>query len=324
MRRICVIPGDGVGREVIPHAVAALSILAPDFELLQCEAGLEVWKRTGVFLGDDTKEALEESDAILFGAITSPPAGTDYVSPLLWMRRHFDLYANVRPVRSFDGHFDVTIVRENTEGLYTGVERYEDGRYVTERVLSVEGMKRISAFAIEYARDRGKRITAAHKANVLRKSDGAFRRIFLETASEMGVPADDIFIDAAAHELVVNPDRFDVIVTLNMYGDILSDLAAGLAGGLGLAPSASIGERMALFEPVHGSAPDIAGKGVANPTAALLSAAMLLDYFGRGEEAGRLRAAISSVMEEGHGTPDIGGSDGTDVFAERVMRRIEE
>ena len=323
MKKICVIPGDGVGLEVIPPAAEAISILSPDFKMIDCEAGLDNWKRTGSFLSEDVMEILEEADAILFGAITSPPPGTDYTSPLLWMRKHFELYANLRPIRSFRSNFDVTIIRENTEGLYSGAERYEEGRYITERVLTEKGLERITRFALNYAEKRNKRLTAAHKANVLRKSDAAFRRIFYEMAVDTEVEANDMFIDAVTHELVVNPERFDVFVTLNMYGDILSDLAAALGGGLGLAPSANIGDKKALFEPVHGSAPDIAGKGIANPTAAFLSAAMLLDYFGR-EEGERLREAVESVIKGGHGTPDMGGADGTAVFARRILERITD
>ena len=321
--KICVIPGDGVGREVIPHAAEAVSILSPDLEMLECSAGLEVWKETGEFLPEETVVAAEEADAILFGAITSPPADVNYTSPLLWMRGHFDLYANVRPVRSFTGSFDVTIIRENSEGLYSGIERIDGGRYITERVLTEKGMERIIRFAIDYSKERGLRLTAAHKANVLRKSDAAFRDIFFKMTERTGIEANDIFIDAAAHDLVMRPEDFDVIVTLNMYGDILSDLAAALIGGLGLAPSANIGEEKALFEPVHGSAPDIAGKGIANPTAAFLSAAMMLEYLGRKEEGDRLRGAVASVIKNGYGTPDMGGTDGTARFAGRVLKEIE-
>lgn len=321
--KICVIPGDGVGREVIPHAAEAVSILSPELKLVECSAGLEVWRETGEFLPEETVVAAEEADAILFGAITSPPADVDYTSPLLWMRRHFDLYANVRPARSFTSPFDVIIIRENSEGLYSGIERIEDGRYTTERVLTEKGMKRIIRFAIDYSKERRLRLTAAHKANVLRKSDAAFRDMFLKITEEAGIEANDIFIDTAAHDLVRRPEDFDVIVTLNMYGDILSDLAAALSGGLGLAPSANIGEEKALFEPVHGSAPDIAGKGIANPTAAFLSAAMMLEYLGKGREAGLLRKAVRSVILDGHGTKDIGGIDTTADFGLRVLKRLE-
>ena len=331
MTQICAIPGDGIGRELIPHVIRLLSVLVPDIPINQCEMGLEAYRQTGVFLPAETLECIERSDAVLFGAITSPPPDLkDYRSPLLSVRKEFGLYANVRPVRRIlpDGpDIDAVIIRENTEGLYSGIE-YAEGekgsrRFVTERILTDRGMERIIDFALDYAKRNGRTaITLGHKANVLRKSDAAFREMFYEMAEGSGLEVSDMYIDALAHDLVMHPERFDVIITLNMYGDIISDVAAALGGGLGLAPSANIGNEKALFEPVHGSAPDIAGKGIANPTASLLSAAMLLDYICRREEGRLLEKAVRNVIAEGHGTADIGGDESTEEFVERVLKRI--
>ena len=332
MTRICAIPGDGIGRELIPQAVRVLGIMAPDIPVYRCEMGLGAYRETGSFLPVETQQCIKQADAVLFGAITSPPADIkDYRSPLLFIRREFGLYANVRPVRRLlpDGpDIDAVIVRENTEGLYSGVEHVdgEEGgrRFVTERILTDRGMERIIRFAIDYARQNGRTgITLGHKANVLRKSDAAFREMFYEMVEGSGLDASDMYIDALAHDLVMHPERFDVILTLNMYGDIISDVAAAVGGGLGLAPSANIGEDKALFEPVHGSAPDIAGKGTANPTASLLSAAMLLDYIGRRKEGRLLEGVIKNVISEGHGTEDIGGTDSTEEFVDRVIDSVK-
>jgi len=329
MKGVCAIPGDGIGREVIPLAARVLNILAPDIPVSWGEMGLTAYNESGSFLPERTIRCIESYDEILFGAITSPPPYIrDYRSPLLIIRKKFQLYANVRPVERLLSdlpEMDVVIIRENTEGLYSGIEYLEqDGkRYVTERVLTYGGMKRIIRFALDYAKRNGrKRITLGHKANVLRESDAAFRDMFYEMAEGSGLEVSDMYIDALAHDLVMHPERFDVILTLNMYGDILSDVAAAVGGGLGLAPSANMGDKKALFEPVHGSAPDIAGKGIANPVASLLSTAMLLEHTARRAEGDMLRNAVKELIREGHGTPDIGGKDSSGQFVNRLIEKL--
>ncbi|PKK86583.1 MAG: hypothetical protein CVT48_00570, partial [Thermoplasmata archaeon HGW-Thermoplasmata-1] len=310
MKKVCVIRGDGIGPDVVDAALhvvdAAMGVGALD--LFEADAGLSCYKKTGSYLPEDTIAAIGDSDAVLFGAISSPDCGVkDYRPVVPRIRREFDLYANLRPFSNYllsSKEIDILLVRENTEGLY-GVPEEEDAEGVTTfRRITRKGCERISKFAFDLACERKRsKVTCAHKANVLRKSDGLFRQIFYEQAessmvrqgdsyscsddlktqaaaaassNERKIVADDIFIDNCAMQLILNPQRFDVIVTLNLYGDILSDELAGLVGGLGFAPSANIGDDLAMFEPVHGSAPDIAGRGIANPTAAILSAAMML------------------------------------------------
>jgi methanogen homoisocitrate dehydrogenase len=258
---------------------------------------------------------LKEADAILFGAITTPPM-KDYQSVVLRIRKALDLYANLRPIRG-DG-FDIMIVRENTEGLYSGIEEIMPDRATTLRVVSRKGTERIVRAAIRLARERGGFLTIGHKANVI-KSDVFFRDICLAEAKAAAVPFNDKFIDALSLDLLQNPKNYNVIVTTNMFGDILSDVAAYLVGGLGLVPSANVGDRYALFEPVHGSAPDIAGKNVANPIAAIRSAAMMLDYLGDRRGSRRIERAIGRVVSAGVCTRDLCGSAGTREFGDAVL-----
>lgn len=319
--RAAIIPGDGIGPEVISAAVRAIEAVSPDLEMEEAEMGLGAFQRTGAYLPERTLELLRDVPAALFGAITSPltydPA---YRSPLLRIRKEFDLYANIRPVRRLHEDIglvdlDVIIVRENTEGMYAGVEREVEGGVVTERLVTERACERLVDHAIRLSREQGRRkITCVHKSNVLRRSDGLFRKVFYERTEGKGIEANDMLVDAAAAALVSKPKELDVLVTLNLYGDILSDEAAALAGGLGFAPSANMGDRLALFEPTHGSAPDIAGKGIANPTAAILSAAMMLRHLGRGEEASKLASAVERTLSLGHRTYDAGGRLGTEAF----------
>jgi homoisocitrate dehydrogenase len=327
--RVLVIPGDGIGREVIPAAVAVLRATGLPLHFTEAEAGWECFQRHGTSLPDETLAAARKSDAILFGAVASPShpvAG--YRSPIVRLRRELDLYANIRPTRRLEirdwrlpgsSHAisnlqspitNLVIVRENTECLYLGRERVEDGgdTAIAERVITRRASERIARVAFELARTRGQGsgvrdqtygaasrslipdprplITVVHKANVLRETCGLFRTTALRVAEEYpDVTVDELLVDSAALQLVQRPERFDVIVTTNMFGDILSDIASFWGGGLGLATSANIGERHALFEPVHGAAPDIAGKGIANPLAAIGCAAMLLERF-RGQGSG--------------------------------------
>ena len=318
MTKIAIVEGDGIGHEVIPVARRILETLHPEYEYFAVDVGFGQWEQTGCPCADREITLLETADAILFGAVTTPPM-KDYQSVVLRIRKALDLYANLRPVKG-DG-FDIMIVRENTEGLYSGIEEIGLDRATTLRVVSRVGSERIAQSAIRLVQQRGGHLTIGHKANVL-KSDVLFRDICSAEAKKASVPFNDKFIDALALDLLQHPAAYDVIVTTNIFGDIISDVASYLVGGLGLAPSANIGEKYALFEPVHGSAPDIAGKNIANPIAAIRSAAMLLDYLGDKAGAGRVDSSINKVLAQGIRTRDLGGSAGTREFGEAVLREI--
>ncbi|KUG19166.1 isocitrate dehydrogenase [hydrocarbon metagenome] len=315
---IAVVEGDGIGREVIPVARRVLAAVRPDMEFFDVEAGYGRWERTGEACGSETIAELRSADAILFGAVTTPP-DPGYRSVLLQIRHNLDLYANVRPIRG-DG-FDIVIVRENTEGLYSGIERIEEDRACTVRVVSRKGSERIARVACALAKER-EHLTIGNKANVL-KSDSFFLEICREEAARASVPCKAMYIDALCLDILLHPERYDVIVTTNMFGDILSDVAAYLVGGLGMLPSANIGTRYALFEPVHGSAPDIAGMNRANPIAAIRSAAMLLQYLGDPVHAALVEEAVGSTVAQGISTPDLGGTAGTREFGDAVLQYLE-
>jgi methanogen homoisocitrate dehydrogenase len=320
MKKIAVVEGDGIGHEVIPVARSVLELLHPEFDYFPVEVGYGMWERTGCPCADKEIRELKDADAILFGAITTPPM-KDYQSVVLRIRKALDLYANLRPVRG-DG-FDIMIVRENTEGLYSGVEETGPDRATTLRVVTRRGTERIVRTAIRLARERSGILTVGHKANVI-KSDVFFRDICLAEAKAAGIVYNDKFIDALSLDILQHPKSYGVVVTTNMFGDILSDVASYLVGGLGLVPSANIGEHYALFEPVHGSAPDIAGKNLANPIAAIRSAAMLLDYMGDKAGSSRVESAITAVLEQGIRTRDLGGSAGTREFGNAVLEMLRK
>jgi methanogen homoisocitrate dehydrogenase len=312
--RVAVIEGDGIGHEVIPPARDAIGIIRPDIEFFEVEAGYGRWERTGEAICDDDIALLASADAILFGAVTTPPA-PDYRSVIVRIRKELDLYANVRPV--WGKGFDISVVRENTEGLYSGIEKIEHESACTLRCITRKGSERIARYACSLAKRR-RDITIGHKANVL-KSDVFFRDICLAEAKRAGIPVRDRFIDALCLDVLQHPALYDVIVTTNMFGDILSDVTAYLVGGLGLLPSGNIGADHSLFEPVHGSAPDIAGRNIANPIAALRSAAMLLHHIGEHASCGLVEQAIRSTIERGILTRDLGGTAGTSEFAGSVL-----
>jgi len=311
--------------------LAVLDALALDFEYARADAGLACFKKRGEYIPDETVDAARSADACLMGAIQTPvPAPKDYKSPVLALRKELDLFANLRPFRRWTPAppdakpMDIILVRENTEDVY-GCKEYErGGAVISERIISRKGCERIVGFAFDYAaRHRRKKITCVHKANVLKMSDGMFREIFYSLATRPSYLATDEHVDAAAMRLIMNPERYDMIVTLNLYGDILSDEIAGLVGGLGFAPSANIGERNAIFEPVHGSAPDIAGKGVANPIAMILSGCMMLRHLGYDKQAAEAESAIEKLLKEGKGTPDCGGKLGTKEFTAEIVRELK-
>lgn len=319
MTRVAIVEGDGIGHEVIPVAQSVLELLHPEYEYFPVDVGYGRWEVTGCPCADRDIRELKTADVVLFGAITTPPM-KDYQSVVLRLRKALDLYANLRPVKG--NGFDIMIVRENTEGLYSGIEEITPDRATTLRVVTREGTERIVRKAIQLAKERKGHLTVGHKANVL-KSDVLFRDICLAEAKVAGVPCSDKFIDALSLDVLQHPKAYDVVVTTNIFGDILSDVASYLVGGLGLVPSANIGDRYALFEPVHGSAPDIAGKNMANPIAALRSAAMLLCYIGDVRGGEQIELAIQQVLAQGIRTRDLGGSAGTKEFGEAVIQELD-
>lgn len=317
MKRIAVIGGDGVGPEVIESALAVLGAVAFEAEHVPLEIGYAKWKRTGSAMTDEDMATIKGCDCILFGAITTPP-DPRYRSVLLHLRRELDLYANIRPFQS--QRLDMVLFRENTEGLYSGIEEVGDEEARTVRLITRRGSERIARKACELARQR-KRLTIVHKSNVL-KSDILFLNTCRSVASSAGVACDDMLVDAAAYNLVVRPERFDVVVTTNLFGDILSDEAAGIAGSLGLCASANIGDRYALFEPIHGSAPDIAGRGIANPIGAIRSAGLMLQWLGREDMAQRIDSAVTRALLAVR-TPDLGGQATTCEMTEAVIQELD-
>jgi methanogen homoisocitrate dehydrogenase len=329
--KVAVVEGDGIGKEVVPAALRVLDAFSLDIEEVPVEIGYGKWKRTGKAITDDDFNIFESCDCIFFGAITTPP-DPSYKSVLVRIRQQFDLYANIRPVKGMGSgnNIDFTIVRENTEGMYSGIEHVFPDAVHSTRVITRRGSERIAEYACLLARgnkghegNNRKRLTIVHKANILR-SCRLFREVCIGVADRRKILWEDMLVDATAHRLVLDPERFELIVTTNLFGDILSDMAAALIGGLGLCASANIGEDYALFEPVHGSAPDIAGKGIANPIAAILSLAMMLKWCGKAEESDAVHDAVSRVMAAGVMTPDLGGRCSTAEVAEAVAAAIEK
>jgi len=319
--RIAVVPGDGIGREVTPAAREVLEAAGPDFEFETADAGDEVAEETGEPLPEATRELVASADATLFGA-----AGETAADVILPLRRAVDSFANVRPVRAYPGtdalqpETDLVFVRENTEGVYAGHEaEIAPGVTTLTRVVTEAASAEISRYGFEYAAERGKSVTIAHKANVMRTTDGLFLETAEAVAEEYDVPHDDALMDALAMHLVERPEEYDVVVCPNLAGDVLSDLAAGLVGGLGLLPSANVGPERGVFEPVHGTAPDIAGEGVANPSAAMLSAALLLEYLGHDRAGERVRTAVEETLASGPHTPDLGGEATTRDVTDAVL-----
>lgn len=317
--RIAILPGDGVGREVVPAARQVLEALRLPLGFVELEAGWDCFVRSGAALPAETLAALRECDGAIFGAVSSPSHKVEgYSSPIIAMRKALDLYANLRPVNSAPvpgsrANVNMLIVRENTECLYVKQERLEDGgdTAIAQRVITRRASLRIARMAFEQAlrRPAPRRVTVVHKANVLSVSDGLFRECALQVARDYPqVETEEQLVDSMIYRMIREPERYDVVVAPNLYGDILSDAAAALVGGLGLAPSANVGDGFVLVEPVHGSAPDIAGRGIANPAATVLAAALLLDVLGHGREGDSVRAAVDATLRAGVLTPDLGGS----------------
>jgi len=327
--RICLIEGDGIGHEVIPAGRSLLEATGLPFEFIHAVAGWGVFQRLGTALPEETLASVRSADATLFGAVSSPlQPVAGYSSPIIAMRRSLGLYANVRPIRSWPipssrPGIDMIILRENSEGLYAGRERTDGDEAVTERVITRAASERIARMAFQLASQRRRLVTIVHKANVLRATCGLFRQAAFAVAKEFpDVIAEELLVDTAAMRLITHPERFDVIVTTNLFGDILSDEAAALVGGLGLAPSGNLGDKHAIFEPVHGSAPDIAGRGIANPMATFLAVAMLLEYLGQDDVARRVRVAVETVLLTEMRTPDLGGTATTAEITTAVIAKL--
>lgn len=329
--RVARIGGDGIGPEVVDAAVRVVDAVCGDrIEWVEAEMGWGTFERTGRALPEATAEILEGCAGALFGAVSSPSHAVDgYRSPIVELRRRLDLYANVRPLRG--GAVDAVVVRENTEGLYAGREHWErEGEVaIAERVISRRATERIARFACELALSRADqsgnsaRLTVVHKANVLRLSDGLFRETALDVVAGFPeIEVEEQLVDSMVYRLILEPERYDVIVAPNLYGDILSDAGAALVGGLGVVGSANCGERFCLAEPVHGSAPDIAGQGIANPIAAVSAVALLLARVGLGEEADRVREVLAKHRTAGPRTPDRGGDATTEEAVADLLRRV--
>lgn len=324
-RAVLVIPGDGIGPEVTEPAVLALAATGADLEFVRGDAGRHVHARLGAPVDPDTIARLADADAVLFGATTTVPGAP---SAVLALRRALGLYATVRPCRSLAGfgdpRCDVTVVRELTEDLYVQREHEVEGGAEAISLVTEAASRRVARFAWDLAaRTSPRRLTVAHKATILPRTQGLFLRAAMEEAERWRLAPVGRLADSLAHDLVRDPSGPHLVLAPNVFGDILSDLASGIGGGLGLAPSASHGDLAPLFEPVHGSAPDIAGKGVANPTAAMLSAAMLLGELGEEKRAHRLRLAVEEALADPAArTPDLGGRAGTRAFTERVLAAL--
>ncbi len=331
--RLAVLGGDGIGAEVTREALRVLEVVAKlhrplEFELCYGEIGLGAFEKYKTPLPEATLEMARTADATLFGAVTTPPDIAGYRSPILSLRQKLGLYASVRPIRSRPGTrpgIDMVIVRENTEGLYAGRERSSHDEAVTERVITRSASERIVRYALELSRARGdRRVTLVHKANVLRETCGLFRRVGREVATHYPeIELEDMLVDTCAMELIRAPERFSVIVTTNLFGDILSDEACMLVGGLGLAASGNIGDRAGLFEPVHGSAPDLQSTGRANPLAAILSLAMALEHVDRTDLAALVEGAVDRALDAGSVTPDLGGKLSTREATDALIAEIE-
>ncbi|MDP4011563.1 MAG: isocitrate/isopropylmalate dehydrogenase family protein [Candidatus Roizmanbacteria bacterium] len=326
---ICIIGGDGIGPDIMTQAKKVLMKLGPDFEYSKAYAGYDEYKRNGSPLSDKTIKLVRDADAILFGAVTTPPHIEGYFSPIVKLRKKLDLYANIRPIKSIPlspmrQDIDIVIFRENTEDLYAGIERQIPDGAVTERIITRANSERIIEKAFHFATEnKRKKVTLIHKSNVMRLTDGLFLKIGCEIAKKYKeIEFEDMLVDSCAMRLVLAPEKFDVLVTTNMFGDILSDEAAGLVGGLGVVASANIGDKTALFEPVHGSAPKYQGKDIANPSAMFFATAMMLDYLGYVTLAHQLNKAVLKSIKSGNTTRDLGGNLKTSEFTDVVLSNL--
>jgi isopropylmalate/isohomocitrate dehydrogenase-like protein len=326
-KNICVLPGDGIGPEVIDQAVRVLNALNIGLNFNYGDIGYSAFKKYGTPLPKNTIDLFSRSDAALFGAVTTPTTIKNYTSPVLGLRQEFQLFANIRPI--IKGNIKFTIIRENTEGLYSGIEHEEDNgsKAITERIITRKGSERIIRFAFDYAlKHNYNKVTVVHKANVMRKTCGLFREVALGIAEEYrsaNIEISEMLVDRCAMEIVRKPQQFGVIVTTNMFGDILSDEASMLVGGLGVAYSGNIGSTHSMFEPVSGSAPDIAGTGTANPIATILAAKFMLEHLGFESSANKLGLAVERSIKENMITPDLGGNLSTSEASDFIIENLK-
>ena len=330
MKNVTLIYGDGIGKEVMSSAVEVIKATGADINFEEEIAGLEAVEKYGEPVPKKVIDSIKKNKVALKGPVTTP-VGKGFRSVNVTLRKELNLYANVRPVKTYEGlknryeDIDLVIIRENTEGLYAGIEKEIEGGAETTRLITKEASKRIAKYAFELARrENRKMVTALHKANICKLTD----RVFLDAVNEVHndypeIELNDLIIDAACMNLVMYPEKYDVLLATNLFGDIVSDLCAGLIGGLGLTTGSNIGEDGAIFEAVHGSAPDIAGKNIANPTACILAGAKMLNYIGYEKEAKKIENAIESLIKEGkYLTKDLGGSLGTNEFTKKVIEKI--
>ncbi|HNN92173.1 MAG TPA: isocitrate/isopropylmalate family dehydrogenase [Pseudomonadota bacterium] len=330
---VSLIRGDGIGPEISEATLAMLEAAGAKLRWEEVPAGVAALPTHHDPLPEITLASIEKTKVALKGPL-STPKGTGFRSVNVALRQHFDLYVNLRPAKSIAGvpsryeKVDIVTVRENTEDIYAGIEHFVGpGRSAAESiaVITRHGSERIVRYAFEYARKHGrKKVSIIHKANILKMSNGLFLEVGKEVAKQFpDIESDDVIVDAACMKLVLMPERFDVIVTMNLFGDILSDLIAGLVGGLGVSPGANLGERAAIFEAVHGSAPDIAGQGIANPSALLMAALMMLEHLGQHDPAARLRAALFRTLADPRTrTRDLGGQANTQAFTQAVIAQL--
>ena len=330
MYTVTLIPGDGIGPEVTDAMVKVVEASGAKINWEKVQAGEAVIEKYNTAIPDYVIDSIKKNKVTIKGPITTP-VGRGFKSVNVTLRQKLDLYVNLRPIKSFKGiksryeDVDLVIVRENTEDLYAGIE-HKIGDYAAEsiKIITKPACERICKFAFDYAKDNNrKKVTGVHKANIMKLSDGLFLNTFREVAKDYNIESDDLIVDAAAMNLVLNPENYDVMVMPNLYGDILSDLCSGLVGGLGIIPGANIGKDVAVFEAVHGSAPQIAGQNIANPTAIIQSAVMMLKYLGEVDAAKKIEKALEEVFLKGEKlTVDLGGNSTTEEFTDEIIKYI--
>lgn len=330
MYKITLIPGDGIGPEVTEAMVKVVEASGINIEWERVEAGEKVIEEYNTPIPNYVIDTIKKNKIAIKGPITTP-IGEGFKSVNVTLRQNLDLYVNLRPIKSFTGikskyeDVDLVIVRENTEDLYAGIE-HKIGDYGAEsiKLITKPACERIINFAFNYAKENNRsKVTGIHKANIMKLSDGLFLNTFKDISKNFNIESDDLIVDAAAMNLVLNPEKYDVMVMPNLYGDILSDLCSGLVGGLGMIPGANIGKEYAIFEAVHGSAPQIAGKNIANPTALIQSAVMMLKYLGEYEYANKIERALEKVFMNGEKlTIDLGGNSTTQEFTEEIIKYL--
>ena len=331
-KKVVLLPGDGIGPEIADACVQIFRASGAAIEWIPARAGEEALKKGEPVIPGDTLELIDRHRIAFNGPITTP-VGKGHTSANVALRKRFHLFANVRPAKNLEGirsrysGIDLVVIRENTEDLYSGIEHeVVPGVVESIKVITADASERVARFAFEYARKHGrKKVTVVHKANIMKMSDGLFIKSAAKVhADYKDIGYDEIIVDNLCHQLVIRPEQFDVLLCQNLYGDIVSDLCAGLVGGLGVAPAANYGNDCAIFEAIHGSAPDIAGRGIANPTAMLLSGCLMLDYLGFTKERGKIESALGSLFKRQDPalTPDQGGTGTTQAFTDAIVKEM--